>query len=257
MFGRWGRFVYRHRLATLIGSGAVLVASVVFLIMGGTLTSGGPLTSNLEAARAGKLVSSDLGHKTTTVPKTSSFDLIFKSGTLPVGDTSFKDAVTTALAPIQSDPRIVSLLTPYNVPSPDAAQSLTSKDGREALVIVEINATGQKAWSVYSDLRSKVRSGTLTVTGTGFVPVNQAFNATLESDLQRAEYVTLPLTLLLLVLIFASVIAAGLPLGIGILTIVGAGQTLCIMTYAPALVWKKSEEARALLDAVVGSITFR
>ena len=38
MFGRWGRFVYRHRLATLIGSGAVLVASVVFLIMGGTLT---------------------------------------------------------------------------------------------------------------------------------------------------------------------------------------------------------------------------
>src|SRR5205814_1270317 len=47
------------------------------------------------------------------------------------------------------------------------------------------------------------------------------FNTTLESDLQRAEYVTLPVTLLLLVLIFASVIAAGLPLGIGILTIVG------------------------------------
>ncbi len=221
MFGRWGRFVYRHRLATLIGSGAVLVASVVFLVMGGTLTSGGPLTSNLEAARAGKLVSSDLGHETATVPKTSSFDLIFKSGALPVSDPQFKDAVTTALAPIQSDSRIVSLLTPYNVPSPQAAQSLTSKDSHEALVIVEINATGQKAWSVYSDLRSKVHSGTLTVTGTGFVPVNQAFNTTLESDLQRAEYVTLPVTLLLLVLIFASVIAAGLPLGIGILTIVG------------------------------------
>src|SRR5207245_1700063 len=60
-----------------------------------------------------------------------------------------------------------------------------------------------------------------SVTGTGFVPINQAFNTTLESDLQRAEYVTLPVTLLLLVLIFASVIAAGLPLGIGILTIVG------------------------------------
>jgi hypothetical protein len=41
------------------------------------------------------------------------------------------------------------------------------------------------------------------------------------------------------------------------LTIVGAGQTLCVMTYAPAPVWKKSQEARALLDAVVGSITFR
>lgn len=41
------------------------------------------------------------------------------------------------------------------------------------------------------------------------------------------------------------------------LTIVGEGQTLCVMTYAPALVWKSSQEKRALLDAVVGSITFR
>jgi hypothetical protein len=41
------------------------------------------------------------------------------------------------------------------------------------------------------------------------------------------------------------------------LTIVGEGQTLCVMTYAPAQVWKGSQEKRALLDAVVGSITFR
>ena len=122
---------------------------------------------------------------------------------------------------MQGDSRIVSLVSPYKVPSPAAAQSLTSKDGHEALVLVEINATGQKAWPVYDDLRSKVHSETLSVTGTGFVPINQAFNSTLESDLQRAEYVTLPVTLLLLVIIFASVVAAGLPLGIGILTIVG------------------------------------
>jgi hypothetical protein len=41
------------------------------------------------------------------------------------------------------------------------------------------------------------------------------------------------------------------------LTLVGQGETLCIMTYAPAPLWKKSQETRALLDAVVGSITFR
>src|SRR5206468_11493349 len=44
---------------------------------------------------------------------------------------------------------------------------------------------------------------------------------TLESDLQRAEFVTLPATLILLILIFATIVAAGLPLGVGILTIVG------------------------------------
>ncbi len=221
MFGRWGRFVYHHRLPTLIAASAVLAGSVVFLVMGGTLTSGGPLTSNLEAARAGKLITSDLGRNSTETAPTSTFDLIFKSDSLSVSDQQYKDALTAALAPIQGDSRIVSLVSPYKVPSPAAAQSLTSKDGHEALVLVEINATGQKAWPVYDDLRSKVHSDTLSVTGTGFVPINQAFNSTLESDLQRAEYVTLPVTLLLLVIIFASVVAAGLPLGIGILTIVG------------------------------------
>jgi RND superfamily putative drug exporter len=57
--------------------------------------------------------------------------------------------------------------------------------------------------------------------GTGFVAINEAFNKTLEADLQRAEFVTLPLTLLLLVIIFASLVAAGLPLGVGVLTIIG------------------------------------
>jgi len=221
VFGRWGRFVYHHRVPTLIAASAVLAGSVVFLVMGGTLTSGGPLTSNLEAARAGKLITSDLGRNSTETAPTSTFDLIFKSDSLSVSDQQYKDALTAALAPMQGDSRIVSLVSPYKVPSPAAAQSLTSKDGHEALVLVEINATGQKAWPVYDDLRSKVHSETLSVTGTGFVPINQAFNSTLESDLQRAEYVTLPVTLLLLVIIFASVVAAGLPLGIGILTIVG------------------------------------
>jgi len=70
VFGRWGRFVYHHRLPTLIAASAVLAGSVVFLVMGGTLTSGGPLTSNLEAARAGKLITSDLGRNSTETAPT-------------------------------------------------------------------------------------------------------------------------------------------------------------------------------------------
>ena len=40
------------------------------------------------------------------------------------------------------------------------------------------------------------------------------------------------------------------------LTLVGRGETICIITYAPAAVWKKSLETQALMDAVVGSVTF-
>jgi RND superfamily putative drug exporter len=219
LFARWGRFVYRYRWATLAGSGAVLIGSVVFLLMGGTLTSGGPLSSNLESAQVNRLINKELGGG-STAPTTATFDLIFKSDTMSVSDSQYKDAVNAALSPIQSDSHVVSIVTPFTV-TPAAAASLTSHDGHEALVIVEVNATGQKAWPIYNALRAKVKSDSLSVTGTGFVPINQAFNTTLESDLQRAETVTLPVTLILLIIIFASVVAAGLPLGIGILTIVG------------------------------------
>jgi hypothetical protein len=40
-------------------------------------------------------------------------------------------------------------------------------------------------------------------------------------------------------------------------TIVGAGSSLCAITYAPLALWKKSAPTRALLDAVLGSVTFR
>jgi RND superfamily putative drug exporter len=217
MFASWGRFVYRYRWATLIGSGVLLAISITGLLMGGTLTSGGPLTSNLESARAGNLVSAEL----STGKITSNFVLIFSSKTASVTDPSFKTAVTAALAPIEGDPRISSMVTPYNAPEPRVAQALTSTDGHQALVSVNLKSTGTQSHKDYDALRAMVRSDSLTVVGTGFVAINEAFNKTLESDLQRAETVTLPLTLLLLLIIFASVVAAGLPLGVGVLTIVG------------------------------------
>ena len=217
MFASWGRLVYRYRWATLAGSGVLLAISIAGMLIGGMLTSGGPLTSNLESARAGNLVSSELAAGKVT----SNFVLIFSSKTDSVSDPAFKDAVTSALAPIQDDSRISSMVTPYNAPSPRVAQALTSTDGHQALVSVDLRSTGMQARKDYDALRAAVKSDTLTVTGTGFVAINDAFNKTLESDLQRAEVVTLPLTLLLLVIIFASLVAAGLPLGVGVLTILG------------------------------------
>ena len=219
MFARWGRFVYRYRWATLAGSSVLLVLSVVSLLMGGTLQSGGPLTSNLESFQAYRAINSELGGGSAKAA-TSTFDLIFKSDSMSVGDSAYQESVTQALAPIQNDSRVVSIKSPYNV-APQGATSLTSKDGHEALVLVEIRSTGQQAWNDYSSLRDEVKSSTLSITGTGFVPINRAFNTTLESDLQRAEFVSLPITLLLLILIFATLIAASLPLGVGVLTIVG------------------------------------
>lgn len=41
------------------------------------------------------------------------------------------------------------------------------------------------------------------------------------------------------------------------ITVVGGGHSLCAVSYAPARTWKKSKEARLLLDAVLASVTLR
>jgi len=133
VFARWGRFVYRFRWATLVVSGALLAISIALAIQGGTLTSGGPLRSKLESFQASQLMNDELNSGQSSSIATSNFDLMFKSDSLSVTDQEYKDAVTAALAPIKEDPRVVSILTPYNGSSPQVARSLTSKDGHEAL----------------------------------------------------------------------------------------------------------------------------
>ena len=217
MFSAWGRFVYRWRWGTLAVSALLLGLSVVGLLRGGSLTSGNSATSGLEAARASSLIGRELN---AGQPAGSSFLLIFGSNDRSATDPVFRSEVESALAPVKSDPRVMAVHTPYDATSPAAAQALISKNGHQALVRVDLKDTGSRAVAVYSALRPQVHSGDLSVTGTGQVPINSAFNTTLESDLQRAETVSLPIALILLVVIFGSVVAAGLPLGVGVLTIV-------------------------------------
>jgi hypothetical protein len=42
-----------------------------------------------------------------------------------------------------------------------------------------------------------------------------------------------------------------------VLTVVGRGQSLCLISYVPADVWKRSPEARATADAVLASVMLR
>jgi RND superfamily putative drug exporter len=216
VFAAWGRFVYRWRWGTLVVSAMLLGLSALGLLQGGTLTSGNSATSGLEAARAESLISHELN---SGQPSGSSFLLIFASKQRSATDPAFRSEVESALAPVKSDPHVTGVHTPYNAPGPAAEQALISRDGHEALVRVDVKDTGARAVADYSALRPQVHAADLSVTGTGQVPINSAFNTTLESDLQRAETISLPVALILLLLIFGSVVAAGLPLGVGVLAI--------------------------------------
>jgi RND superfamily putative drug exporter len=226
MFARWGRFVYRFRWATLVASALLLGLTVVALLTGGTLAGSGGFGADLPAGKAAKLIADEIHPQGSTATASSSVTLIFSSTSLTVDDSTFKQALQDAVAPLSSDPRVTAVTTPYSVPAV-ARAALISRDAHKALVVVDLKDDSQKAQGYVDQVVAEVRPGSLNMVATGQVPINLAFKGILEKDLNRAEVVALPITLLLLVLIFASVVAALLPLGVGVLAIVGGvGGTL-------------------------------
>src|ERR1700674_1419100 len=224
MFARWGRFVYRFRWATLVASALLLGLSIVALLTGANLTNSGNFGSNLAAGEASKLINDEI-HPQGAVAG-SSFKLIFSSDILTATDPSFQSALQDAVASLHSDSRVTAVHTPYNVAQIQQS-AFISRDSHKALVIVEMKDDQLKAETYIDQVTSEIHPSALSYVLTGGVPITTAFNSTLQDDLQRAEYVALPVTLVLLVLIFAAVVAALLPLGVGLLAIVGGlGGTL-------------------------------
>jgi RND superfamily putative drug exporter len=229
MFDRWGRFVYRRRWAVLVVSAVLLGLSIAGILGGGTLAGNGGFGANLAAGQTQKLITAEI--QPDQAPTGSNMDLIVVSKTLNATDPAFQSAVEQSIAGLKADPRIAGIDTPYSVP-PIAQSSYISKDSHEALVIVHLNDSSANAQKYIAQVESEIRPSAVKVYATGQVPINLAFNNTLEQDLQRAEFVALPITLILLVLIFASFVAAVLPISVGILAIVGGvGGTLFLARF--------------------------
>jgi putative drug exporter of the RND superfamily len=231
VFDSWGRFVYRNRWATLIVSAVLLGLSIAGILTGGTLAGNGGFGANLAAGQAAKLIAKEIQPEQVAAGPSSGMELIFSSDTLTATDPTFQSDVEQALAPLLADSRVSGADTPYNVPA--AAQpSYISKDSHKAIVFVHFKDVSLKAQEYVSQVIAELHPTELKVVATGQVPINLAFNTTLEQDLQRAEYVALPITLILLVLIFASIIASLLPISVGVLAIVGGvGGTLFLARF--------------------------
>ncbi|MGH2473411.1 MAG: MMPL family transporter [Candidatus Limnocylindria bacterium] len=225
----WGRFVYRRRWPVLVISLLTVGLSVASLIAGGDLRNV-PFRET-EAGRTNQLIRDEFPRPTGApiVAATSSFVLIFTSTEgLDATDPRFVEGVNATLTPLRADPRVVSIFTADNV-QPQSAAALRSRDGKRALATVTVKGTTTEAEAFFAELRALVRTDRFDVVATGNIPLNGDIDAALDRDLQRAEFVSLPLAFILLLLVFGSAAAALLTLGVGVLVIVaGLGATFAL-----------------------------
>ncbi|MEU1933804.1 MMPL family transporter [Streptomyces coeruleorubidus] len=106
--------------------------------------------------------------------------------------------------------------------------ALRAEDGREALIAARITGDEKTAGETLERIAPHYRGahGPVEVTVGGPVAVRHEMQTIIQEDLTRAELIALPVTLVLLVMVFGSAVAALLPLGIGIVAILGTNAIL-------------------------------
>jgi RND superfamily putative drug exporter len=113
-----------------------------------------------------------------------------------------------------------------------SAPPLRSGDATQALVLARIGGDEDEVDAVVEELAPRyTRDGGVVSVGVGGqAQVFRQVSTQVESDLQRAELITFPIVLILLVLVFGSVVAAGLPLAVAGIAVVGTLLMLFLLT---------------------------
>ena len=210
---------------------AVLAATAVFVVVAGAV--GGDVKSRLSAG----------GFEDTAAPSTRAAHLlesVFGQGspnivlvvTAKGGDVDAPEVVARGNALTQelaTVPGVTQATSYWSLGSPPP---LKGTDGRQALVLARVkgdeDAVRDAAAVVGPAFTRSDDTIDVRVGGPGEVFMEISHQA--EKDLTKAEAISLPVTLLLLLLVFGSVVAASLPLLVGAIAVVGTFAVLTAFT---------------------------
>jgi RND superfamily putative drug exporter len=225
MFEALGAAVYRFRWLVLAGAGVFLAASLAVLLRGGTLTTG--TIRGLEARDVLQIAAATAGY-----PTESSFVVIFedtRAKPLDARDGAFHEAMQHALDPLRDDPAVLSVTTPDDA-GPLLAPRMINGPAHAGFAIVTLRGEVKRALAAYPAVRARLKSDELAITCTGHVAFASDLDVTLERDLLRAEIVSLPLALLVLLFVFRTAVAAALPVGVGGLAVAGGIAVVLVLS---------------------------
>ncbi|MFE4205970.1 MMPL family transporter [Streptomyces goshikiensis] len=125
---------------------------------------------------------------------------------------------------LAAEPGVTGVGSYWRTPMP----ALRSEDGRQALIAARVLGDEKTTTRVLERIAPRYQGehGPLRVSLGGPVAVQREVTTTIQEDLLRAELIALPVTLVLLILVFGSAVAAMLPLGVGIVAILGTNAVL-------------------------------
>ena len=190
------------------------------------LSVGGWLPTDAEAVAVDHRLEDEFGRHTTA------HYLVFNDGFdgRTVDENDFQREMARTLAQVRQLAGVTSILTWQTVPSETFAATLVSSDRRSTIAIVNVDTDVREAASSLPHLMAIVDASALDVEVAGWPAVTSDFQHLTSRDLARAEAISLPLTVVLLVAIFGALVLAGLPLLATVLAIVPTLAGIAILS---------------------------
>ncbi len=200
---RAGRWSASHRKAAIGGWFALVIALVVIGGAVGTKTADPKDGGTGESGSADKVLNN-------AFPRSADETVLVQSKTLAAGDPAFRAAVRDAIATVSGKPHVQNVRSPYRTGD-------ISRDRHAALVNFQIagntSETESRVGAVLSGVQQvDKRHGEIRVEEFGDASAGKALSDRFASDFTKAETLSLPLTLAILIVAFGALVAAGIPL---------------------------------------------
>jgi uncharacterized membrane protein YdfJ with MMPL/SSD domain len=149
--------------------------------------------------------------------------LIQSEGSVKIGDAAFTAAVEDTVSRLESTPGVDEVESPLK----NGNEGQLSDDGRSALITFSIPGDDDVAETRIDDALAATAAAReanpqVFVGQFGDASANRAVTQALDDDFRRAEVLSLPITLLILIVAFGALVAAGVPLLLGLTAVAAA-----------------------------------
>jgi uncharacterized membrane protein YdfJ with MMPL/SSD domain len=208
---RAGRWSARHRKTAIFGWLAFVIVSIA---IGSAVGIQSPKEDDYvgESGRADKALND-------AFPKDADESVLVqapKGGS--VQDAAVRKAVDDVIAGVSGQTDVRNVDTPY---AADNQKSQISSDGRSALVNFELRGDEDETEKAVDPIvtavdRAAAQNRGVFVGQFGEASANKALSQSFEDDFKKAETLSLPITLAILVVAFGALVAAGIPLLLGL-----------------------------------------
>ncbi|MER6950689.1 MMPL family transporter [Nonomuraea sp. NPDC000554] len=218
----------RHRVAAITGWFALVIVSVLASTVLGLDSV--QSTDPGESGRADRVLDAQTGY----VPLQENVLVQpLKGGSSLAVNSQVRGAIMDLTGRLREAPGAVAKL---RSPLEPGGADLVSEDGRSGLVTVQIAGPDEQFRDHYSAIEQAVKEVAARHPGVrlaqaGDASLSAAVNDGIKDDMKRAEFISLPLTVVILLVVFGSLIAVGIPLLLAITTVLAAFGLLQVVAH--------------------------